>query len=236
MDFLLIDGLRPFSILAALIVVFLAMEIVLLLIGLSSDVDIGLSEGDTSGAIEVDPAAFDGNLFSADELAVLDLSPDAGTKSGPSALRRILGFLGIGRGPLLVSLIALAAGVSSLGFLLQLTLDNFTGSMLSAPLALAIVALPGLWLGGRLASFANRLVPSFESHGISEQTYHGRRGQVVIGTARRGDPAQIRWQDMYGTTHSLMAEPLRDEDRITEGTEVLIVKTRARQPRIVTLP
>ena len=236
MEFLLLDGLRPFSILAALIVVFLVMEIFLLLIGLSSDIDIGLSEGDAGGAIAVDPVAFDGNLFSVDELALLDLSPDAATPARPSAFRKVLGFLGIGRGPLLVSLIALAAGVSALGFLLQLTLDNITGSMLSAPLAFGIVALPGLWLGGRLAGFANRLVPSFESHGISEQTYHGRRGRVVIGTAGRGEPAQVRWQDMYGTTHSLMAEPLRDEDTITEGTEVLIVKTRARQPRIVTLP
>jgi len=199
MEFLLLDGLRPFSVLAGLIVVFLVMEIVLLLVGLSSDMDLGLAEGDASGAIEVDPIAFEGNLFSVDELAVLDLSPDETTPARPSALRKFLGFLGIGRGPLLVSLIALAAGVSALGFLLQLGLDSAIGNMLPALVALAIVLIPGLWLGGRLAGFANRLVPAFESHGISEQTYHGRRGQVVIGTAQRGEPAQVRWQDMYGT-------------------------------------
>jgi hypothetical protein len=32
-----------------------------------------------------------------------------------------------------------------------------------------------------------------------------------------------------------MAEPLRDGDMIAAGTEVLIVKTRERQPRIVSL-
>ena len=40
---------------------------------------------------------------------------------------------------------------------------------------------------------------------------------------------------MYGTTHSLMAEPLRDDDVIAAGAEVLIVKTKDRQPRIVSL-
>lgn len=58
-------------------------------------------------------------------------------------------------------------------------------------------------------------------------------GQVVIGNARRGEPAQVRWRDMYGTTHNLMAEPLRDGETISAGEAVLIVKIRDRQPRIV---
>jgi xanthosine utilization system XapX-like protein len=132
-------------------------------------------------------------------------------------------------------LTALAAGISACGFLLQLGLEGVVGFMLPPSMAVAIVLIPGLWIGRRLSRWVSRMVPSFETHAISGQTYHGRRGHVVIGQSRRGAAAQVRWQDLYGTTHSLMAEPLRDDDTIDAGTEVLIVKTRSREPRLVAI-
>lgn len=242
MHFLLVDGLKPFSVLAGFIVVLLIVEIALMMVGLSSNIEVdGAAEGldaapDLDGGLHALDALPEAGALTEAELATLDLPPDLQVQPyRTSRAARLLRLAGIGQGPLLVSLTCIAAGISSCGYFLQLTLQAATGAMLPASLALAIALVPGLLLGGRLAAFASRLIPSFESHAISGQTYNGRRGHVVIGEARRGEPAQVRWRDMYGTTHSLMAEPLRDGDTIAANTEVLIIKTKSRQPRIISI-
>jgi Protein of unknown function (DUF1449) len=238
MDILLSDGLRPFSMLAGFILLLLVVEIGLLLAGTSSAVELDADAGDPGAVWEVDAGVVQNAGLSPDEIALLDLDPrDApvAAPAGPSVMRRALRLAGIGNGPLLVSLTGIAAGVAATGYLGQLLLQSATGAMLPGMVALALALVPGLLLGGRLSALMARLVPAFESHAISGQVYHGRRGHVVIGTARRGEPAQVRWRDSYGTTHSLMAEPLRDLEAIDAGTEVLVVKTRDRQPRIVAL-
>ncbi|WP_313350901.1 OB-fold-containig protein [Paracoccus sp. (in: a-proteobacteria)] len=244
MDFLLVEGLRPFSVLAGFIVVLLIVEVILVMVGLSSNIEIdGAGDGmDAGPAFDNGPdlmsAASEGDVLTVHELAMLELPPERlprMTQRRPSLAGRLLRLCGIGKGPLLVSLTCIAAGISASGYFLQLVSESLTGSMFAPATAVAIALVPGLLLGGYLASVAARLVPSFESHAISGQTYNGRRGHVVIGDARRGDPAQVRWRDMYGTVHSLMAEPLRDDEVIPAGSEVLIVKTRERQPRIVSI-
>lgn len=242
MDVLLVEGLRPFSILAGFILLLLIVELALMMVGLSSSIEVEGAGDGFDADVDADTGLFsgvtDGGILTPDDLALIDLPQDQPRRliaPRPSPMRRFLALCGIGKGPLLVSLTCLAAGISACGYLLQLTVQGVSGSMLAPGLAVALALVPGVLLGGRLAALVARLIPSFESHAISAQTYNGRRGHVVIGDARRGDPAQVRWRDMYGTTHSLMAEPLRAEEVIPAGTEVLIVKTRDRQPRIVSV-
>jgi hypothetical protein len=243
MNLLLVDGLKPFSVLAGFIVVLLIVEIALMMVGLSSNVEADGTGDSMDAASDFDAdldqvaAMHEGGLLTADEIATLDLPPNRQQMQPqpPSVTSRLLRVFGIGRSPLMVTLTCIAAGIAACGYFLQLTLQASTGAMLSGRVALTVAVVPGLLLGGRLAAFVGRVIPSFESHGISGHTYNGRHGHVVIGDARRGEPSQVRWRDMYGTTHSLMAEPLRDDETIVAGTEVLIVKTRDRQARIVSL-
>lgn len=245
MDLLLLDGLKPFSMLAGFIVVLLLVEIALMLVGLSSNIEVdgeGTGDGlDLASGVDSELDLMGDlpeiEILTADEIATLDLPQRKQQRpyQPPSVTARLLRLVGIGRNPLLISLTSLAAGLAACGYALQLTLHAVTGSMLSGSVALAIALVPGLLLGGRISALIGRWIPAFESHGISGQTYNGRRGQVVIGNARRGEPAQVRWRDMYGTMHSLMAEPLRDGETISAGADVLIVKTRDRQPRLVSL-
>lgn len=232
MDFLLLDALRPFVVLAGFILVLLVFEVLLMLIGLSSSVEFGSLAPDSSDGFMADPAA----ALSLDphELAMLEKPLDI-QHPAPKPSWRVMTLLGLGRGPILIWMTCMAAGLSIMGFAVQFLWQGATGAMLSAPVAMALVLLPGLWLGQVFSNWVARLVPSFESHAISAKTFHGRRGTVVIGTARRGEPAQVRWQDLHGTVHSLMAEPLRDQDSLTAGTPVLIIKTRDRQARLVAL-
>jgi Protein of unknown function (DUF1449) len=241
MEFLLLDALRPFVVLAGFILVLLVFEVLLMLVGLSSTIAFDSADaGGVSDGFALDAAQVADVTLSAEELAMLDqpLAVHANEITlavQPSALRQLAAFMGLGQGPLLIWMTAMAAGVSGLGLFLQILLHTTMGAMLPAALALALALLPGLALGRAMSAWVARLVPAFESHAISGQSYHGRRGTVVIGTAKRGDAAQVRWQDLYGTTHSLMAEPLRDGDVLEAGTYVLIVKTRDRQPRLVAL-
>lgn len=240
MDLFLQEGLRPFSVLAGFIVAALVVEVVLMMVGLSSNIEVDAPGDSLDASFDTSPeliaATVETGTLTTQELALLDLPEGTRAAMGrPAPMLRLLRFAGIGTGPLLVSLTCIAAGLSATGFALQLLTEGVTGRMFPPAIAVALALVPGLFLGGRLAALAARLVPSFESHAISARAYNGRRGHVVIGDARRGDAAQVRWRDMHGTTHSLMAEPLRDGEVIPAGTEVLIVKTRERQPRIVPL-
>ena len=241
MDVLLLDALRPFVVLAGFILVLLLFEVLLMLVGLSSTIELdSVDLGVGADGFAVEAAQIDQLNLTADEVAMLDQplavhANEIAAPAKPSPLRQLAAFLGLGQGPLLIWMTAMAAGVSSLGLFVQILLHSLLGAMLPAGFAVAVVVLPGLVLGRAMSGWVSRLVPAFESHAISSETYHGRRGNVVIGSARRGDPAQVRWQDLYGTTHSLMAEPLRDGDVFDAGTEVLIVKTRDRQPRLLQL-
>ena len=244
MDFLLIENLKPFSVLSGFIVVLLVVEIGLMLVGLSSNVETGGAVDGPDPDLDLDDAFTHASTIhyakglTADEIATLDLPPirpQPGLWPLPRVGRRLLHLSCFGRAPALVWLTAMAAGIAACGYGLQFAMQAMTGAMLSGNIALLAVFVPGLLLGGRMTAFVARLIPSFESHAISAQTYNGRSGHVVVGVSRRGEPAQVRWRDMYGTTHSLMAEPLRDDDVIAAGAEVLIVKTKDRQPRIVSL-
>ena len=92
------------------------------------------------------------------------------------------------------------------------------GVLVAIPAFLA--ALPVVRAGGAVIA---RIMPKDESSAVSEDSLVGRAGVVITGTARRGEPAQVRLRDQYGQNHYLMVEPDTDES-FPSGTEVLLVK------------
>ncbi|MCE8442071.1 OB-fold-containig protein, partial [Rhodovulum sulfidophilum] len=71
-----------------------------------------------------------------------------------------------------------------------------------------------------------RLLPRTETQSVRARHLGRRMGVVTQGTASRGRPAEVRVRDRYGNTHYLRAEPLRDEDSIPAGCEVLVMRHR----------
>ena len=102
-------------------------------------------------------------------------------------------------------------------------------------LVLAIVSLPALYLTSRFARFLGRLIPSVETSAIGAYAFHKRRGIVSGGTASANRPAEVRWRDGYGNIHYLLAEPLDKNETIPQGTDVLILRTKDKQARILSL-
>lgn len=127
----------------------------------------------------------------------------------------LLGWLGVGRVPLLMLLVVFLALFGLIGLAIQ----QFAGPLplwVAVPAA-AIGALPLTGLGARGLA---RIVPGDETTAVSLDSLVGRRGTITIGTARRGSPAQARVADIHGQAHYVMVEPYDDDHSIGEGETV----------------
>lgn len=127
----------------------------------------------------------------------------------------LLGWLGVGRVPLLMLLVVFLALFGLAGLAIQ----QFAGPLplwMATPAA-AAAALPLTGLGARGLA---RIMPGDETTAISIDSLVGRRGTITIGTARRGSPAQARVSDIHGQVHYVMVEPYDDDHSIGEGETV----------------
>lgn len=236
----------PFLIAAGLVLFLLCLEILLLMTGLSSGV----------------PAAELGDLpdldvelsgMSAPELAVeLDVPveiateieiglTEAGMPEGPGeALASptsggLPDILGLRKQPLTIWLAIFLALFAGAGLALQSAMMGIFGQMLPRLIAVPLALLTALALARTISGALARLIPRDESSAISERSLGRRRGIVTVGTARRGSPAQVRITDGYGNTHYAMLEPLSDKDEIPQGAEVLVLRPRGGELRLVLL-
>ncbi|HLL30890.1 MAG TPA: OB-fold-containig protein, partial [Allosphingosinicella sp.] len=129
----------------------------------------------------------------------------------------LLGWLGVGKVPLLMLLVVFLAIFGLAGLAIQ----QFAGPLplwLAAPAATA-AALPLTGLGARGLA---RIMPQDETTAVSLDSLLGRRATITIGTARRGSPAQARVRDVHGHAHYVMIEPYDDAHSIGEGETVIL--------------
>lgn len=135
-----------------------------------------------------------------------------------------LGWLHIGRVPLLVLLILFLSGFAISGYVLQASVQSISGVLLPAWLASIPAFLTGIstvkGIGGVLA----KIIPQDESSAVSEQTLIGRTGVVIQGIARDGMAAQAKVRDSYGRPHYVMVEPDLSDETFDEGSDILLVK------------
>jgi len=134
----------------------------------------------------------------------------------------LLGWLHVGRVPVLVLLVLFLAGFALAGFALNIVVHRIAGiwvpPLISAPLALC-AALPAVRvLGAGLA----RLIPSDQTYAVSFDSLIGRVATVVNGTARRGYPAQARVENEHGQNIYVMVEPDADGLAFKRGERVLL--------------
>jgi Protein of unknown function (DUF1449) len=158
-----------------------------------------------------------------------DLLPDhAGhdVHDGPhgDVLDGTLGWLHVGKVPLLVLAVLFLLGFALGGYVLQVFARAVLGSFVPAWLASIPAVLIGLTTVRGLGALIAHIVPKDESSAISDQTLIGRAGVVTTGTARAGLAAQVRVRDAYGRAHYLMVEPDLPDEQFVEGTTVLLVK------------
>ncbi len=211
--------MTPFTIAIGLLFGLMLLELVAALLGgsllgMEADADVDLDLDLDAGADLDFEADFDVD-------ADLDADMDIDTAEPSFSLA---GQLGMGKAPFMVWLAALLLAFGLGGLVLQTGLTSVIGSPLPAWMAGLAMAPVGLWFTAKFSGLFARVLPKTESQAMSKNHLGRRRGVVSQGTAARGRPAEVRVQDRYGNTHYLRAEPLRDEEEIAQGTEVLVMR------------
>ena len=136
----------------------------------------------------------------------------------------VLGWLHVGKVPVLILLVIFLAGFAIAGFALNLGAQWIAGAhmpvVISAPLAL-LAALPVVRGVGAIAA---RVIPKDETYAVSLDSLVGRVGAIVSGTARHGFPAQAKVTNEHGQALYVMVEPDDPEAVFPARESVLLVR------------
>lgn len=157
-------------------------------------------------------------------LALESLLPDM-----PDGIDGPLGWLHVGKVPLLILLILFLGGFTLAGYVIQGAAHGLSGTLLPAWLASVPAFFAGVATVSALGGLLARFIPGDETSAVSEQTLIGRAGVILRGTAREGLAAEARVRDAHGHAHYLMVEPDLAEETFAEGSAIVLVrKTGAR--------
>ena len=235
-DQFLTEPFVPFTIALALLFGLLALELVLALVGATllgleadADVDVDLDiDAPDIGELDIDFGDADPHLFDFAEPELdADIDADAPAmapvSSGPAS------WLGLGKVPILIWVAALLLAFGVSGVVLQNLLKLVIGTPLPAALVAIPAAVAGLWFARQFGAVFARLLPKTETSAMSSRHLGRRTGVVTQGIARRGKPTEVKVTDRFGNTHYLRGEPLKDDDEIPAGTEVLVLRHRIEQ-------
>jgi hypothetical protein len=135
-----------------------------------------------------------------------------------------LGWLHVGKVPVLVLLVLFLLGFALCGYAVQLIARGVFGAYLPIWLAMLPAVLMGLTTVRGLGALLAYIIPRDETRAVGEESLVGRAGVVTQGTARRGQAAEVKLRDHLGHAHYLRVEPDVDGEEFAEGTAVLIVK------------
>jgi hypothetical protein len=155
---------------------------------------------------------------------------------GAHGLQSVLGWLHLGKVPILILLGLLLGGFALAGYVIQATVGALGFGLLpawlaSVPAFLAAVSITKL-LGGLFA----RLIPIEHSTAVSESSLIGRAGVVTAGIARQGLAAQAKVKDVHGYTHYVLVEPDLPDQTFPEGEPIVLVRKNGAHYRAISNP
>lgn len=207
MEFLLSDGVVPFSTAILMMFIFGAIEAASVFAGFSLS------------------AVLD-NFLPDFDLPDADVDADGiGAPDGMLAL--ILGWLSIGRIPALALLILFLCFFGLGGFAVQMTAQGVAGAMLPAGIASLPAFAIGLFGMSRVGAVIAHFIPKDQSQAVSRMELLGAIAVIVGGTATRGVPAQAKAHDLAGKTHFIQVEPRRPDISLVNGDTCIVVGQKA---------
>lgn len=135
-----------------------------------------------------------------------------------------LGWLHIGKVPILVLLVILLTAFALIGYVLNALARGTLGFYPPAPIsavAAFLGALPVVRMSG--AAIA-RIIPRDETTAVGFDSLVGRVAVVVTGTARANYPAEARVKNEHGQTLYVRVEPDGADLQFGAGESVLLVR------------
>lgn len=143
---------------------------------------------------------------------------------GVGPLSSLLGWLHVGRVPLLMLLVIFLLGFGLAGYFVQSLVNAVTGMLLPGVVAVVpafALALPIVRVSGNVL---RKVMVADHTEVVSEASFIGRVAVVTLGVAKRGQPAQAKLKDKFRHTHYVMVEPENDDESIAAGTPVLLLR------------
>jgi len=216
----------PFSAALLLMAMLVAAEVLGALIGVmpSAAVDSALPDFDFNADIDLDLEASAGGPLDAD-------APQLGDT--PGGLSRFLGWLSVGKVPVLVLMMAFLAAFGVLGLAIQSMAASITGFALpffiSVPAAMIGALYPTRWLGRGIAA----IFPKEHTEAASAKSFIGRTAVITVGIAKRGLPAEAKLTDQFGQAHYIRVEPDSDNEAFAHGTNVLVISRSGATYRVI---
>jgi Protein of unknown function (DUF1449) len=136
----------------------------------------------------------------------------------------VLGWLHVGRVPVLVLLVLLLAGFAVTGFALNMVANRYFGIWLPAPISAPLAFFAALPMVRIFGAGLARLIPQDQTYAVSFESLIGRIATVVTGTARHGYPAQARVTNEHGQDLYVMVEPETNDITFPSGARILLTK------------
>lgn len=151
--------------------------------------------------------------------------PDTASFDGPGGIfDSWLGWLHLGKVPLLVVLVILLTAFSFIGFLANGVFRGIAGFYMPVYVSVPLAFLMALPIVRAFASGIARFIPRDETSAESLDNLVGRIAVVVNGTAKKGYPAQARVRNDHGQSLYVHVEPDDEGLEFVTGNSVLLVK------------
>lgn len=141
----------------------------------------------------------------------------------PDANDGFLGWLHVGRAPILVLLIIFLMAFAITGLVLQWATTGVVGHPLPAWIASVIAAGCALPVVRMLGGLISRVIPRDETTAVSEASFVGRLARVTGESASEGRPAQAKLTDEHGQAHYVLVEPDAPGITFARGETILVV-------------
>jgi hypothetical protein len=197
----------PFTVALIVMLAIGALELVSLLIGFSP-----------SGAVEFMLPEVDAKV----DVAV----PDAGGVDGIQAfspLSATLGWLSVGRVPILVLLVIFLTAFALAGYIVQWAAASAFGTPLNAWLAAIPAVAGGAYAMRHVGRWLGSIFPRDHTEAASQKDLIGSYATIIRGAAKRGQPAEAKTYDLRGRTHYVLIEPDDAATTYGAGARVFIV-------------
>lgn len=154
----------------------------------------------------------------------------------PSPFSRMLGWLRVGKVPILMLLIVFLTGFGLIGIALQLFIDSCFGFLLPnwlMSIPAVLLALPVVRIFGGVLNY---IMPNDETDAVSVDSLVGRVATITLGTAAWESPAEARVQDIHGMTHYVMVEPDVEGENFIAPSAVLLVRNAGAVFKVIANP
>lgn len=153
-------------------------------------------------------------------------SPSIDGLEAPGLLASIFGWLELRKVPILVSAVLFLFLFGFIG----LNLQGVTHTLGFGPVPGWLAAPPVFILTFFPLKYSHRLIarifPREQTYAVSEDTFIGRIAVITIGEATHTRPAEGKLTGPLGRTHYLMVFADKEEERLSQGEEVLLVGRR----------